>query len=113
MSESYLYMFAKAIVMLGVVIAVMLALLWVLKRYMNRTGGGIAGRYPAPIKVLATSFLGPKKSVSIVEVAGEVLVLGITAENINCLTTLDKPEVLDEIRRHKTDRPKPFFKFLR
>jgi flagellar protein FliO/FliZ len=113
MSDSYLYMFGKAIVMLGVVIAVMLLLLWVLKRYMNRTGGGLSGRYPAPIKVLSTSFLGPKKSVSIVDVAGEVLVLGITAENINCLATIDNPDVLDELKRHETEKPKPIFKLFR
>ncbi len=90
----------------------MLVLLWVLKRYMNRGGGGIAGRY-SPVKVLSTSFLGPKKSISIVDVAGEVLVLGITAENINCLAQLDRTEVLDEIKRYETDRPKPVFKFFR
>ncbi len=113
MTESYPYMLAKTVLMLGIVIAVMLLLLWVLKRYMNRGVGRFGRSSSSPVKVLSTSFLGPKKSISIVDVAGEVLVLGITAENINCLATLDSADALKEINRHEADRPNPVFKFLR
>ncbi len=113
MTDSYLYMFTKAILMLGVVIAVMLLLLWLLKTYMNRGGARLGAKYASPVKVLSTSFLGPKKSISIVDVAGELLVLGVTAESITCLTTLDSAEAIDEIKKYEADRPKPVFKLFR
>ncbi len=111
--SSYLYMFAKTVLMLGIVIAVMLLLLWLFKKYMNGAGGRFGRSQSSPIKVLSTSFLGPKKSLSIVDVAGEVLVLGITAESITCLATLDREDALEEIKKYKTDRTKPGFSFFR
>ena len=40
------------------------------------------------IQVLSTHYLGPKKSLSIVQVAGESLLLGVTDQNINMIKTL-------------------------
>ncbi|MBL0716789.1 MAG: flagellar biosynthetic protein FliO [Desulfosarcina sp.] len=49
------------------------------------------------IKVLDTSFLGVKKNISIVEVPGAVLVLGITNDNISFLTKINKEDVMKKM----------------
>jgi flagellar biogenesis protein FliO len=43
----------------------------------------------AQVDVLATHHLGPKKSLSVVKIAGRTLVLGVTDESINLITQLD------------------------
>jgi flagellar biogenesis protein FliO len=62
------------------------------------------------IKVLAASDLGGKRTIAVVEVADEVLVLGIAPQQISLLSKVEKPEV---VRRLKAaERPQPAFSFL-
>ena len=49
------------------------------------------------VHVLGTWFLGPKKNIVLVEVAGEVLVLGISQENITLLNSFTSEEKIEEI----------------
>lgn len=50
------------------------------------------------INVLITGSLGPKKTIAVVDVAGEVLVLGITPSQITFLSKIEDEETLDKIR---------------
>ncbi len=43
------------------------------------------------IHVLATTYLGPKKEIAVIEVGKEYLVVGITATQISLLTRLEGP----------------------
>ena len=74
---------------------VVLALLWGLYRWARHAlpGGGKGSM----IKVLASHYLGTKKSIAIVQVPGQILVLGIGAEQINLLSRIDDPEVVAEM----------------
>ncbi len=114
MNESYAYLFTKAIVTLAFVLVLLGASLYVFKHFINkRDGRGLKG-LKAPIKVLTTSFLGPKRNLAIVDVAGELLVLGITPESITCLTRLERPpEVMEELRRLGDAKPRSIFKLFR
>ncbi len=51
-----------------------------------------------PIKVLSTGFLAPRKSIALVEVAGEVLVLGIAHDRISLLGNVQDPEKIERIK---------------
>ncbi len=64
------------------------------------------------IKMLSQHFLGPKKSLAVVRVAGESILIGITDHNISMMKTLslldeDLPQVLpnsfDEVLTGKKD----------
>jgi len=44
----------------------------------------------SPIQVLATSYLGQKKQISLVEVGGVYLVVGVTSNQITLLTQMEK-----------------------
>lgn len=50
------------------------------------------------VNVLGTGFLGPKKNIVLVEVAGEVLVLGMSQDHITLLTNITDPEKIEEIK---------------
>jgi len=43
------------------------------------------------IQVLATTYLGPKKEIAVIEVGKEYLVVGITPTQISLLTRLEEP----------------------
>jgi flagellar biogenesis protein FliO len=114
MTESYAYLFTKAIVTLAFVLVLLGASLYVFKYFIGKRGGAGLKGLKAPIKVLTTSFLGPKRNLAIVDVAGELLVLGITPESITCLTRLDRPpEVMEELRRLGDVKPRSIFKLFR
>lgn len=100
MNDSYMYLLVKAIITLGFVLGLMGASLYALKYYMGRKGGKAGSSRPGdPVKVLKTFFLGQKRNLTIVEVAGEVLVLGVTPTSVNLITKLERRESVEELRK--------------
>lgn len=104
MNDQYLYLLVKAVVTLLFVLGLLGASLYALKYYMRK--GGNPSRPKAPVRVLNTFFLGQKRNLSVVEVAGEVLVLGITPTNITMLTKIEDPAAIDELRNSSGARAK-------
>ncbi|MBC2742081.1 MAG: flagellar biosynthetic protein FliO [Desulfosarcina sp.] len=76
----------KMIASLGVVLALILFLLYGIKKLTSQRMGGAGGKQ---IQVLESHYLGVKKTISLVRVPGKVLVLGISGDRINLLDTLD------------------------
>jgi flagellar protein FliO/FliZ len=77
----------KAVGALALVVGIMLLLLFLIKKIglsRNRF------RPNALIKILEIQSLTPKKHVAVLEVASEFIVVGITEQQINLLTKLDK-----------------------
>lgn len=72
---------------LAVVIAVMLAMAWLMKRV-----GGISPLHRFPMKVIGAVSLGNRERVVVIEVADQCLVLGVTAQQITLLSNLPKQE---------------------
>jgi len=72
------------------VVAAIMALAWVYSRMQ-----GARARNSGVIQVLAAQPLGAKERVMLVDVAGQHLVIGVTASQIQTLHVLDKPVVLD------------------
>ena len=86
----------KMISMLAVVLGIMFLLFFGFKKYVLKNtmfGGG-----EKLVNVLGSGFLGPKKNIVLVEVAGEVLVLGMSQDNISLLTNITDPEKIEEIK---------------
>lgn len=87
---------------LGLVLGLMFVIFHLFKKFglKNSVFGGGEGK---PIKVLSTGFLAPRKSIALVEVAGDVLVLGISNDQISLLGTVQDPERIDQIKgaQHK------------
>jgi flagellar biosynthetic protein FliO len=80
----------KMIAALGVVLALILFLLYGLRRMSGQRLGPLGGKR---IQVVESHYLGVKKSIALVQVPGKVLVLGLTADRINLLDTLDETSI--------------------
>ena len=86
----------KMFSMLAVVLGIMFLLFFGFKKYVLKNtmfGGG-----EKLVNVLGSGFLAPKKNIVLVEVAGEVLVLGVSQDNISLLTNITDPEKIEEIK---------------
>ena len=81
----------KMVLSLGILLAVLIAALYFAKRIFKGTGIQKNGRV---IRVLASTYVGVKKNISLVEVPGAILVLGITNDAINLLAKIEDEEVL-------------------
>ncbi len=93
-SASPLAAAGKVALFLVVVLALILALAWMIQKVRLGSGvmmGGSFGRTNQPIRVVCSQSLGAKERIAVVEVAGKQLVLGITPQNINLLTELEQP----------------------
>ena len=75
---------------LFVVLAMIVAAGWLLRRLQQRAGMG-TGRRSQVISVVAQQMLGAREKVVVVEVDGTWLVLGVTQHNVQTLHTLPRP----------------------
>jgi len=88
----------EALKMTGALIIVLMVMGGVaalVKRFVVDQGG--VGGAPA-LRLMGGLRLGPGKSVILVELAGEVLVLGATAKELTLLTRIDDPHRIEQLR---------------
>jgi flagellar protein FliO/FliZ len=90
----------KTLAALALVLAVLMGLYVLARRFMPGQGAGLAGG--GGLRILGRLMLGPKKGLALVEVADRVLVLGLSEQSINLLATIDDPE---QVRRLAASRP--------
>jgi flagellar protein FliO/FliZ len=91
----------KMMMTLSVVLGLIYLLFFGFKKYVLKNtvfGGG--GKL---IQVVSTNYLAPKKNISLVEVAGEILVLGISDQNISLLTSIREPGRIEDIKKAQGD----------
>lgn len=112
MTDQYAYMLVKAVLTLAFVLGLIGASLYALRYWMKKSGQAGLEKRRAPVKVLNTAFLGNKKNISIVEVAGKILVLGITPTTITYLTKIDDPAACEELKASKGAGAGSLFGFL-
>ena len=85
----------KMLVALGILLGVLVLGLYFAKRMFK---GGDTQSKRRLIRVLANTYVGVKKNISLVEVPGAILVLGVTSDTINLLTKIEDEEVLKKFR---------------
>lgn len=90
---------SRILITLGVLTVVLGALIYGLKRWASRRSGK---NQNTKIRVITQHALGPKKSLVIVQVAGESILVGVTDHNISMLKTLSliDDEIPDELPRN-------------
>lgn len=90
----------KMVLVLLVLLGGLLAVLYAVRRLSG------ARHFPGrPIRVLASSYLGPRKVISLVEIPGKILVLGVTKNDIRVLDKIDDEGVMARFRTSDTERP--------
>jgi len=87
-------------------LSLVLGLLFLLVRVLKRTPL-IRKDLPADfdIRVLTTKPIAPRKYISLVDIGGEVLALGISEAQISYLTKVENPEWLEKWRRKTPPGP--------
>jgi flagellar biogenesis protein FliO len=92
-----------------------LGLLYILTRFTKRLD--LARRGPQGdngIKVLTRKLIAPQKYVALVEIGGEILALGISAQQVTFLTRIENKEMIQASLPIPGVKPEPlsWFKFL-
>jgi len=96
----------KMLFALAVVLGLLMASVYFLKRYLSPAGGPDDGQ---AVRILAARSLGPKSSILVVDILGKVVALGVTASQISVIADLDDPAALDRLRRRGGGpAPSPF-----
>ncbi|MDY6791186.1 MAG: flagellar biosynthetic protein FliO [Thermodesulfobacteriota bacterium] len=96
----------KMLTALGMVLGGMLVVYYFSKRILKRQAGHSKGRM---IKVLESSYIGVKKNISLVEIPGAILVLGITNDHISLLSKIENQEVINGCK--EVDQEKEMLSF--
>jgi flagellar protein FliO/FliZ len=99
----------KMIAALAAVLGGLFVLVHFARRYLQRTGGPAKARL---VRVVASQPIGVKKAVTLVEVPGCVLVLGVSGDRIQMLTRLDDPQALEQVRAHEGAETPSFYDHL-
>jgi len=95
--ENFSTVAMKFTVALGGILATILGIFFFFKKVAP---GAVAkfGGNGSLVRTLHKTTLAPKKSLAVVEVAGEVLVLGISGQNIAMLTKIESEDALARVR---------------
>ncbi|KIX13516.1 flagellar biosynthetic protein FliO [Dethiosulfatarculus sandiegensis] len=82
---------------LALVLGIMLLLFWAAKRFLpSGFTGGAAG-----MRIISRLPLGPRKFLALVKVGDKVLVLGVSPDRINLLTTFEDSEEFNMLLKEK------------
>jgi flagellar protein FliO/FliZ len=91
-------------------LAIVVGVIILFRHFANRLlKGGLSERSaPSYIRVVENRFLAPKKSLMLVEVGGEYLLLGSTGDGINLIKQIDMLESI-EVVEDLAQPPRPAF----
>jgi flagellar protein FliO/FliZ len=84
-------MFSALLLVLGI----LMGSFYLLRRLLKRDAGGSGRKF---IRLIDRSYIGVKKSVTLVEVPGKILVLGVTSDRISLLTRIEDPDSVEQIK---------------
>jgi flagellar protein FliO/FliZ len=85
----------KTIAALAIVLAAVLFISYIAKKLLKKND--IVFGKDKLIRVLGTSYIGVKKAITLLDVAGEVLVIGVTNNSITMLTKLESEEARSKL----------------
>ena len=96
----------KMLAALGLVLGGLGLFFFFTKRLMRREGSRAHAKM---IQVLANQYMGVKKSISLVQVPGAILVIGISGDSIRLLTQIEDPDILNQIQKEEVGLIAPSF----
>ncbi|MHB8770888.1 MAG: flagellar biosynthetic protein FliO [Syntrophales bacterium] len=100
---SFFPSFLKLIFALAVVLGLMIAAVYLLKRFMNPSSVG--HRDGSLIQVVSSRYIGPKSSILLLEVLGKGIVIGLSNGQMTLLAAIDDREALAEAQTLRQNAP--------
>ncbi|HPL62841.1 MAG TPA: flagellar biosynthetic protein FliO [Syntrophales bacterium] len=79
---------------LAVVLGLMIGGMYLFRGLMKRAGQGSDDM----IRILSTKYLGPKTSIMLMDILGQIVVVGVAGGKITMLTTITDAASLDRLR---------------
>jgi len=101
-SISFFPALLKMISALALVLGIMIGLAFFARRFFQQTG--MATPDGSAISILTVKYLGPKSSIMIVDILGEVVVIGVSNQQMSYITTIDDTAALERLKslsRHR------------
>lgn len=102
MEISLISSFLKMIFALAVVLGLLIGVMYFVKMFMQQTSPGSDNQ--ALIHVISSKYLGPKNRIVLIEVLDQLLVVGISNQQMTTLAAIEDPQVIAKI---KTGRVNP------
>ena len=96
----------KMLIVLAILVGGLLITFYYTKRKIGKQIGGSKGKL---IRVLGNTYIGVKKQISLVEIPGAVLVLGLSGDNISLLAKIDDDKILGNIKSFEEAKVLPSF----
>lgn len=78
-----------------------------LVRFMKKKSGIVSSSAGGPLRVVASISLMPGKYMQIVDMAGQLMVLGVSDQGVRLIQTVEDGSVADRIRLWEENRPEP------
>jgi flagellar biosynthetic protein FliO len=96
-SISFFWSFFKMLAALTIVIGLMIVALHAMKKYFMQSPSPMDGN--ALIRIVTTCHLSPKNSIMLVEVLGQVMLVGVSNQQMSLLTTINDPGAMEKISK--------------
>ena len=96
MEISLISSFLKMIFALAIVLGLLIGVMYFVKIFMQQTGP--ASDNQALINVISSKYLGPKNRIILVEVLDQLLVVGISNQQMTTLAAIDDPQAIAKIK---------------
>lgn len=97
----------KMVSALALVLGLVILAMHLLKKVMNRTTE--PRNRSETIGILSVRYLGGKNSIALVNVAGQVIVVGISPSGMSTLARIDDPDTLNRLNAARTKDDKASF----
>lgn len=103
---SFFWSFFKMLTALAIVIALMIGAMYLLKKYFYQPSAAVNGN--SMIRIISTCHLSPKNSILLVDVLGQVMLLGVSNHQMSILGTITDPEAMQNLKNfHLTKKSLP------
>lgn len=100
-NASLFYSFLKMIFALAIVLGVLIGGMYFVKKIMQQMNPSSDNQ--GLINIISSKYMGPKNKIVLVEVLDQLIVLGISNQQMTALSHIDDPLALAKIRAQKTD----------
>jgi flagellar protein FliO/FliZ len=88
---------------LAIVLGLLFGVMYFVKRFMQQVAP--ASDNQALINIIASRYLGPKSSIILVEVMDQVIVVGISNQQMTTLACIDDPLAIAGIKARRAKTP--------
>jgi flagellar biosynthetic protein FliO len=101
----FLSSLVKMVSALAVVLGIMIAAMYFLKKFIKGAGTGVDdGKF---IKIISTRYIGPKCSIMLMDVLSNIIVVGLANNQITMLTTISDPKALEHLKNIEREKQGP------